>query len=203
MPEKLHQILESRFAISELYPLQGKVISHIMEGHHALVVMPTGSGKSLTYLVPIYDAIMRDHPERHTVRAIIIYPMNALINSQLKALEDYAGGFPGGLDQKRPRPIWSCGDVAARLTRAPRSERATGPLPGPGHGERFPSQPTCFRRLHLALLRRDIAFLLRFRGGSCFLLTDQSPYSPFPKNAQMIYDSINRSKYELYVFPSQ
>ena len=62
-----------------------------------MVTTGTGSGKSLTYLVPIYDAIMRAHPERHTVRAIIVYPMNALINSQLKALEDYARGFPGGV----------------------------------------------------------------------------------------------------------
>ena len=46
----------------------------------------TGSGKSLTYLIPIYDHILRTHPEKHQVRAIIIYPMNALINSQLKAL---------------------------------------------------------------------------------------------------------------------
>jgi len=50
----------------------------------------TGSGKSLTYLVPIYDVVMRNAPERHSVRAIIVYPMNALINSQLDALKGYA-----------------------------------------------------------------------------------------------------------------
>ena len=54
----------------------------------------TGSGKSLTYLVPIYDAILQAEPERHSVRAIIVYPMNALINSQYKALENYAKNFP-------------------------------------------------------------------------------------------------------------
>ncbi|MBC8281613.1 MAG: DEAD/DEAH box helicase, partial [Chloroflexi bacterium] len=32
---------------------------------------------------------MQDHPERHTVRSIIVYPMNALINSQLEALKAY------------------------------------------------------------------------------------------------------------------
>ena len=32
---------------------------------------------------------MRDHPDCHTVRAIIVYPMNALINSQLDALKAY------------------------------------------------------------------------------------------------------------------
>ena len=43
----------------------------------------TGSGKSLTYLVPIFDHVIRNRPERHSVRAIIVYPMNALTNSQL------------------------------------------------------------------------------------------------------------------------
>jgi len=60
-----------------------------------VVTTGTGSGKSLTYLVPIYDHILRTNPEKHQVRAIIVYPMNALINSQLLALEQYekmAGG---------------------------------------------------------------------------------------------------------------
>ena len=52
----------------------------------------TGSGKSLTYLIPIYDAIMRDHPERHTVRAIIVYPMNALAEDQLGRLRSLLAG---------------------------------------------------------------------------------------------------------------
>ena len=46
----------------------------------------TGSGKSLTYLVPIFDYVVRNQPERHSVRAIAIFPMNALINSQVQAL---------------------------------------------------------------------------------------------------------------------
>ena len=49
----------------------------------------TGSGKSLTYLLPIVNSILRDEPERGGVRAIIVCPMNALINSQLEALEEY------------------------------------------------------------------------------------------------------------------
>ena len=47
----------------------------------------TGSGKSLTYLVPIVDHVLKNQPERHSVRALVVYPMNALINSQLEALE--------------------------------------------------------------------------------------------------------------------
>jgi superfamily II DNA/RNA helicase len=54
-----------------------------------LVSTGTGSGKSLTYLLPIVDQVFRDHPERPGVRAIIVYPMNALINSQLEALQTF------------------------------------------------------------------------------------------------------------------
>ncbi|MFM8293823.1 MAG: DEAD/DEAH box helicase, partial [Microcystaceae cyanobacterium] len=41
----------------------------------------TGSGKSLSYVVPIIDDLHR-HPSVKGVRAILVYPMNALINSQ-------------------------------------------------------------------------------------------------------------------------
>src|SRR5271157_954805 len=61
----------------------------------ALSSTGTGSGKSLTYLIPIVDYVLRTNPEKHKVRAILVYPMNALINSQYRALETYAGNNPG------------------------------------------------------------------------------------------------------------
>ncbi|MEV4439867.1 protein kinase [Streptomyces sp. NPDC049577] len=62
----------------------------------------TGSGKSLAYIVPIVNKVLHDRdaegpraPKR--VRAIIVYPMNALANSQLKELEKYLrDGYPAG-----------------------------------------------------------------------------------------------------------
>ena len=56
----------------------------------------TGSGKSLTYLIPVYDHIIRNELSDRTggVRAVLVYPMNALINSQLNALKEYAEGYP-------------------------------------------------------------------------------------------------------------
>ena len=73
----------------ELYRHQAEALTAAQRGDNYVVSTGTGSGKSLTYLIPIYDAIMRDQPERHTVRAIIVYPMNALINAQLDALKAY------------------------------------------------------------------------------------------------------------------
>ena len=51
----------------------------------------TGSGKSLCFFVPVVDAIVRarkaGQPRR--TRAIIVYPMNALANSQIKEIEKF------------------------------------------------------------------------------------------------------------------
>jgi len=48
----------------------------------------TGSGKSMTYVVPIFDDLLR-HPEVRGVRAILVYPMNALINSQKEEFDKF------------------------------------------------------------------------------------------------------------------
>lgn len=59
-----------------------------------IVTTGTGSGKSLCFFVPIIDRVLEvrraDDPRR--TRAIIIYPMNALANSQLEELEKFIGG---------------------------------------------------------------------------------------------------------------
>ena len=48
----------------------------------------TGSGKSLAYIVPIVDRVLRQ-PRTPGVKAIVVYPMNALANSQLGELEKF------------------------------------------------------------------------------------------------------------------
>lgn len=53
----------------------------------------TGSGKSLSYVVPIIDDILR-HPEIKGVRAILVYPMNALINSQKEEFDKFLKQVP-------------------------------------------------------------------------------------------------------------
>src|SRR5688500_5265016 len=60
----------------------------------------TGSGKSLSYIAPIVDRVLRDKDEgtwSPGIKAIIVYPMNALANSQLYELEKFLQfGYPGG-----------------------------------------------------------------------------------------------------------
>src|ERR1017187_6330808 len=78
----------------KLYRHQQEAIEVAQRGEPYVVTTGTGSGKSLTYLVPIYDHILRNQPEKSGVRAIIVYPMNALINSQWEALKLYAKSYP-------------------------------------------------------------------------------------------------------------
>ncbi|MDA8119263.1 MAG: DEAD/DEAH box helicase, partial [Gammaproteobacteria bacterium] len=62
----------------------------------------TGSGKSLAYFVPIVDAVLKERragavPGR--IRAIVIYPMNALCNSQHAELAKFlADGYGPGCE---------------------------------------------------------------------------------------------------------
>src|SRR5699024_10517330 len=63
-----------------------------------------GSGKSLGYIVPIVDRVLRERDREKAqgrknkrVRAIIVYPMNALANSQIKELEKFlVNGYGAG-----------------------------------------------------------------------------------------------------------
>jgi len=60
-----------------------------------VVTTGTGSGKSLSFFIPIVDAILKGkekNPEPRT-RAIVIYPMNALANSQLEELDKFLTGM--------------------------------------------------------------------------------------------------------------
>ena len=79
-----------------LYRHQREAIDLALKGESFIVATGTGSGKSLTYLVPIYDAIIREGSANiASARAMLVYPMNALINSQLNALKEFErSNFP-------------------------------------------------------------------------------------------------------------
>lgn len=71
------------------------------QGKNFIVTTGTGSGKSLCFFVPIIDRVLqarRAGASRRT-RAIIIYPMNALANSQLEELDKFinASNLPDNL----------------------------------------------------------------------------------------------------------
>lgn len=80
---------------------QAEAIAKAKTGKSFVVTTGTGSGKSLCFFVPIVDTIIRalraGKPRK--TRAIIVYPMNALANSQLKEIDKFIGqsGLPDAL----------------------------------------------------------------------------------------------------------
>ncbi|WP_283134652.1 DEAD/DEAH box helicase [Rhizohabitans arisaemae] len=71
-----------------LYRHQREAVEVARHGLSYVLTTGTGSGKSLAYMIPIVDSILRD-PEPGRVKAIVVYPMNALANSQLEELKRY------------------------------------------------------------------------------------------------------------------
>lgn len=77
-----------------LYEHQEQAVHLANLGRSYVVTTGTGSGKSLTFFIPIVHAVLaakeRDRTPR--TRAIVIYPMNALANSQQEELKKYLQG---------------------------------------------------------------------------------------------------------------
>ena len=80
---------------------QAQSIAKARAGQSFVVTTGTGSGKSLCFFVPVVDAIVRSRKagQPRKTRAIIVYPMNALANSQIKEIEKFISqsGLPDEL----------------------------------------------------------------------------------------------------------
>ncbi len=70
---------------------QEQAIGLALSGKSYVVTTGTGSGKSLCFFIPIVDAIIKAKlaGEAPKTRAVIIYPMNALANSQQEELKKF------------------------------------------------------------------------------------------------------------------
>lgn len=82
-----------------LHKHQEDAIRVAQSGKNYVLTTGTGSGKSLSYIIPIVDFILKNGSGKG-VQAIIVYPMNALANSQRGELQKFINlGFP---DNKGP-----------------------------------------------------------------------------------------------------
>ena len=76
-------ILHDVFGYADFRGAQAEIVAHVTGGGDALVLMPTGGGKSLCYQVP---AIARHRAERGV--AVVVSPLIALMHDQVGALEE-------------------------------------------------------------------------------------------------------------------
>lgn len=79
MAQTAQDILESVFGLTAFRGFQKDVIETVAAGGDALVLMPTGGGKSLCYQIP---ALMRSG------MAVVVSPLIALMADQVRALSD-------------------------------------------------------------------------------------------------------------------
>jgi ATP-dependent DNA helicase RecQ len=79
----LHAILHEVFGYSQFRGAQADIIQHVREGGDALVLMPTGGGKSLCYQIP---AIARHRADQGVT--VVVSPLIALMHDQVGALEE-------------------------------------------------------------------------------------------------------------------
>jgi very-short-patch-repair endonuclease len=76
----------------EIYKHQTEAIIKGNEGKGFVVTSGTGSGKSLTYISTIFNYLF-NNPGKPGIKAIIVYPLNALINSQELALNGFEDNY--------------------------------------------------------------------------------------------------------------
>ena len=81
----------SGLGIERLYSHQAEAIAAVLQGENVCTVSGTASGKTLTYLLPIADALHRDSGDR----ALLVYPTKALAQDQLRKLKDFGVGASG------------------------------------------------------------------------------------------------------------
>ena len=80
-----------------LYLHQQIALEKADAGRNLVVTTGTGSGKTECFLIPVINALLREKEQGtldYGVRAILIYPMNALANDQIKRMRKLLRSFP-------------------------------------------------------------------------------------------------------------
>ena len=82
-----------------LHQHQQEAISLAAQGESFVVTTGTGSGKSLCFFIPLVSTILAEKQANPNAggrtRAIVVYPMNALANSQLEEIAKFVSNVPG------------------------------------------------------------------------------------------------------------
>lgn len=86
---RVHPDLPRIFGTYNLYKHQYDAIEFGISGKGFIVTSGTGSGKSLTFLATIFNSILNLPDKQKGIKAILVYPMNALINSQEEEIRKF------------------------------------------------------------------------------------------------------------------
>lgn len=86
----------------ELYKHQVEAIKLGISGKDFVVTSGTGSGKSLIYLATIFDYVLKNIDKCKGLTAIIVYPMNALINSQTEEIKKFKDNYEKNSGEEFP-----------------------------------------------------------------------------------------------------
>ncbi|TWU18782.1 RecQ family ATP-dependent DNA helicase [Allorhodopirellula heiligendammensis] len=79
--QQAQQILRQYFGYDTFRPRQAEIIAHVTSGNHAMVVMPTGGGKSLCFQIP---ALMATPGNGELT--LVLSPLVALMQDQVDSL---------------------------------------------------------------------------------------------------------------------
>ncbi|MBS1586704.1 MAG: DEAD/DEAH box helicase [Bacteroidetes bacterium] len=86
----LHPAIDLIFSGYKLYKHQEEAILLGSQEKEFIVTSGTGSGKSLTYMATIFNKVLKmGDLAKSKVQAVVVYPMNALINSQYKEIDKF------------------------------------------------------------------------------------------------------------------
>lgn len=80
-----------------LYAHQEEALKKIEAGHNVVITTGTGSGKTESFLYPILDSILKDIEKGNKgtgIKAIFLYPMNALVNDQKDRIRSILKDYP-------------------------------------------------------------------------------------------------------------
>ena len=97
--EQLRDVVRTTWGFDELRPMQERAVRATLRGRDALVVMPTGGGKSLCYQAP---ALLREG------LTVVVSPLISLMKDQIDSLHANgvaAGMLASGMDARQRREV--------------------------------------------------------------------------------------------------